>query len=272
MPAANFKHLADVDELVFYTEFGLRVVESAFQSLNLTPQPPMHILPHGVDTTIFHPLVENDFSQSRKQARLQLFPDRPHLEDAFIVLNANRNNKRKRVDLTMQAFAEFAKDKPDAYLYLHMGMRDYGYDIPALTEKLNLDDRLLRATEETEKPTISDEQLNVIYNACDIGINTSLGEGWGLVAFEHAATGAAQIVPAHSAGAELWRDYGYLVELNKTSDVKNEIAIADAAMVLQSLYQDRQLLDSLSARAFAYANSEKFSWQAIAEDWRKLLS
>ena len=31
-----------------------------------------------------------------------------------------------------------------------------------------------------------DEALNLIYNACDVGINTANGEGWGLVPFEHA--------------------------------------------------------------------------------------
>ena len=31
-----------------------------------------------------------------------------------------------------------------------------------------------------------------------------MGEGWGLVSFEHASTGAAQIVPDHTACAALW--------------------------------------------------------------------
>jgi D-inositol-3-phosphate glycosyltransferase len=43
---------------------------------------------------------------------------------------------------------------------------------------------------------VDDRQLNLLRNACDVGINTSMGEGWGLAGFEHGATGAAQIVPA----------------------------------------------------------------------------
>jgi D-inositol-3-phosphate glycosyltransferase len=53
-----------------------------------------------------------------------------------------------------------------------------------------------------------DRELNLLYNACDVGINTSMGEGWGLVSFEHGATGGAQIVPEHTACAELWADVG----------------------------------------------------------------
>ena len=53
-------------------------------------------------------------------------------------------------------------------------------------------------------PVVSDAALNRIYNACEVGLNTSAGEGWGLVAFEHGATRAAQVVPRHSACEELW--------------------------------------------------------------------
>ena len=46
---------------------------------------------------------------------------------------------------------------------------------------------------------LSDADLNRLYNACAIGLNTSAGEGFGLVSFEHAATGAPQVVPDHDA-------------------------------------------------------------------------
>jgi hypothetical protein len=48
------------------------------------------------------------------------------------VFNGNRNQFRKRIDITISAFAEFAKDKPDAMLYLHMGTKDQGWDVMQL--------------------------------------------------------------------------------------------------------------------------------------------
>jgi len=36
---------------------------------------------------------------------------------------------------------------------------------------------------------LPDNELNIVYNACDIGINTSVREGWGLVSFEHGGYG-----------------------------------------------------------------------------------
>lgn len=32
-----------------------------------------------------------------------------------------------------------------------------------------------------------------------------MGEGWGMVSFEHVATGAVQIVPDRSACGKLWK-------------------------------------------------------------------
>jgi hypothetical protein len=40
----------------------------------------------------------------------------------------------------------------------------------------------------------NDDTINQLYNACDIGINTANGEGFGLCQLEHLATGAPQVV------------------------------------------------------------------------------
>jgi hypothetical protein len=58
---------------------------------------------------------------------------------------------------------------------------------------------------------VSDRELNLLYNACDVGINTSMGEGWGLVSFEHGAAGAAQVFPDHTACTELWSGRAELI-------------------------------------------------------------
>jgi len=41
---------------------------------------------------------------------------------------------------------------------------------------------------------MSDFEINVLYNACDVGLNTCEGEGFGLCQFEHAAVGCPQVV------------------------------------------------------------------------------
>jgi D-inositol-3-phosphate glycosyltransferase len=260
--------LSSVNELVLYTEFGRRVVQSAFDAAESCRAPSMSVLPHGLDTALFYPLVRGNFEESRRRARQQLFPHQPQLQNAFIVLNANRNCPRKRIDLTLRAFAEFARDKgDDVYLYLHMGMRDSGCDILPLAEELGLANRLLMTTTSLEKPEVEDAYMNLIYNACDVGINTATGEGWGLVAFEHAATGAAQIVPDHSACRELWAEKGLLIPVEEVPGI---VSVQDTAACIERLYSDCALRKQLAQESYAYATRPEFHWGQIAQQWEKL--
>jgi len=108
-----------VDCLVPFTLYGLRQFERAEEALQdeypgLT-FPMGEVIPHGVETRNFHPLPGG-----RTAARRARFPERPELENAFWVLNANRNQPRKRIDTTLEAFARFAggrEDIDEAFFY-----------------------------------------------------------------------------------------------------------------------------------------------------------
>src|SRR5437868_10234742 len=98
--------------------------------------------------------------------------------DSFIVLNGNRNQPRKRIDITIKGFALFAADKQEnVKLYLHMGTEDKGWDILALTKRHNVYDRLILSSESKSIPTLSSDKMKLIYNYCDVGINTATSEG-----------------------------------------------------------------------------------------------
>jgi glycosyltransferase involved in cell wall biosynthesis len=260
------KSLADVDLVVTYTDYGDRVLERSFGDVGLS-SPPRATIGHGVDGALFRP-----FAGGRTRVREELFADRPELRDAFIVLNANRNVARKRVDLTLRGFAAFARERADAYLYLHMGMSDRGCDVLALAAELGIAGRLLVTTRGARHPDVPDERLNLIYNACDVGLNTCEAEGWGLVAFEHAATGAPQVVPDGSACAELWRDAGVLVPATPTPPLGGHVvAPDDVATALASLYDDRELLGGSGSRAQAHVRAPEFGWGRIASEWEAVL-
>lgn len=282
--AADLADLADLDRLVCYTEYGRQVVQDAFATLrsagsSLQP-PPLAVLPHGVDAQRFRPLhglpSAHNPRRSRAEARAQLFPDRPELRDGFVVLNANRNSFRKRPDLTIQAFAAFARDKPDVWLYLHMATDGQGMDVLGTARLYGVADRLLLTARGFEHPSLSDAQLNLIYNACDVGVNTATGEGWGLIALEHAATGAAQIVPDHTGCGEIWRDAGLLIpataRMSPPSGGSWQYLISTEALadMLAQLYHDREQLVERSRGAFAHATDQRFSWPAIAARWSAL--
>ena len=219
-PPGNFASLVGVDCLVFYTEFARNLFHRAHTAAGWSKCWLANDRGNSARSRfqVFLSTCRRRRRSSLRAARLELFADRPGLMNAFIVLNANRNSPRKRIDITMKMFAEFCRAKADAYLYLHMGMRDSGCDVLKIARELAIETRLLLTTRDAAKPEVTDQRLNLIYNACDVGINTSTGEGWGLVAMEHAATGAPQLLPAHSAPLEVWAKHGILLPVKQSAE------------------------------------------------------
>jgi D-inositol-3-phosphate glycosyltransferase len=274
--------LAGVTRFVVYTEFGKQQVENAVQKQRENDPafnfPDVEIIPHGVDSETFYPFQQDSEGvPGRLSARRLLFPDATDLHERFIVLNANRNQPRKRIDTTIRGFALFARDKPATVkLFLHMGVEDVGWNVILLARRYGIEDRVLMSSLAKTIQAVSTAQLNRIYNACDVGINTSSAEGWGLPSFEHAATRAAQIVPRHSACAELWSDAA--VMLDPAFRVINEAVLTDAWLVapegvaaaLEKLYGDREFLAEMSEKAFQRATRTEYQWGNISERWNAL--
>lgn len=280
LDAEAVEPLRGVRRCVAYTEFGRGVIEAAAAAQRSKDArfdfPTVEVIPHGVDTETFRPL-DADGAAPRLRARQLLFQGLPDLEGRFIVLNANRNQPRKRIDTTVRGFALFAEGKPPGVnLFLHMGVEDVGWNVIMLARRYGVEDRVLMSSLNKVMQTVSTQQLNRIYNACDVGLNTSSAEGWGLPSFEHAATGAAQVVPRHSACAELWEGSGVLVE--PAVSIINEKILTEGWLVtpegvadaLERLYSDRGFLQEMSERAYRNATRAEYRWEKIAARWDAL--
>jgi glycosyltransferase involved in cell wall biosynthesis len=273
-----FAALAPRGRFVVYTEFARRELQRATEGMAV---PPVEVIAHGVDTEAFYPMsgsVERQLQHGgRLAAKRLLFPNEPEPEDSFVVLNANRAQPRKRIDLTLRGFALFANDKPaNVRLVLHHAVV-YGEErneIWRQAEALGVADRVTVGPAEGAGTT--DEDLNLVYNACDVGVNTAMGEGWGLVSFEHAATGGAQVVPRHSACAELWATSAELVEPvaayvpNFALLEMQEVAPEGVAAALERLYADDAHRRDMSLKAYRNATQPTYRWEQIAGQWSRL--
>ena len=255
-----------------YTKFGKDVAELAY------PKGEFNIIPHGVDIGTFHRLFEN-----RAQAKEVLYTNTNKQEiigdDSFIILNANRNQPRKRLELTMKGFKLFIEGKPDNIsLFMHCGDTDAGHVyVTRLAANLRINNRLIISGSVKGIQQVSDNKLNLIYNATDVGINTSLGEGWGLPAMEHAITGAPQIVPDHSACAELHGECGLLIPTYTdlmldggamtTGRLVSPEAVAEA---MEKIYTDKELYKELSKKSVAKFSAPEYAWENIAATWDRV--
>lgn len=270
---------------VVYTPYARAEMEEAVGRLRRARPgfafPAPEVIPHGVDTGLFHPLLpgrDDGGAASRALARARLGLDGPEMEDAFLVLNANRNQPRKLIDVTVEGFARFAADKPaNVKLYLHMGVEDRGWNVVLLARRHGIEDRLVLTTGDRWHPALPGEALNLVYNACDVGVNTSTGESWGLVSFEHAAAGAAQVVPRHTALASLWEGAAEMVDpvltLTNPGPLSHAhiVSPAGVAAALERLYADPAHRADLARAAYERATRPEYRWDAVAARWGALL-
>jgi len=246
------------DRLATYTEFGKEEIERMGYDKSID------VVGHGTDFAKFFPI---DKLQCRKGLGIP--------EDVFIVFNGNRNQPRKRIDLTIKGFVKFAKDKPDARLWLNMGSKDMGWEIIPLLKRVARDEGydatgklILTSPHFSTHNCLPVEQLNQVYNAVDVGVNTCIGEGWGLVNTEHAATGVAQVVPDHTScqeifdgvnriechGSETDRNYGLERPLPEPESL---------AEILNYYYHNRDELQAAGEWCHDRVHQERFTWPFI---------
>lgn len=276
---ASLMHL---DMVVMYTPWARDEVDLAWGKINdpdCRQRPLLEVAYHGVELEHFYPL-ENEDSLGRI-SKSKVFPDLE--EDAFVVLNASRPCIRKRVDITLQGFARFAEGKPDhVKLCLHQAISEEESEhLRVLARELNILDRVIvnpLSDRAVQGDVLSNDDLNLLYNACDVGINTSMGEGWGLVSFEHAATGAAQIVPAHSACQFLWEGAAVMLKAVPSSIPPisplgmQEPTSSEVAATLEKLYADKEYRCKVSSQCKTLAHQECYRWENIAKVWQSLFA
>lgn len=153
----------------------------------------IRVLPHGISDNVY-PL---DKVLCRNELKLK--------ESDFIVLNTNRNAYRKGWDISIHSFLLAYKNLgcPDNFKFFincHL-TSSYGQNILELIELfckiLEIDHQKIINHHILRLPQngyVSDKTINQLYNACDVGINTCFGEGFGLCNVEHASVGNVQVV------------------------------------------------------------------------------
>jgi len=156
------------------------------------------VIEHGIDAT--------EFTCMPREQRMALRRGLKIPTDAIVFLNANRNSQRKRLDLMVMGFVKLlTMTKEPVHLMVATAMNpQHGafYDLQRIyiaeLKRAGLTPEAfanrLMIVDTAPPNTLSDGQINEIYNMTDIGINTSDGEGFGLCQLEHLYTGAPQLV------------------------------------------------------------------------------
>jgi glycosyltransferase involved in cell wall biosynthesis len=245
------------------TTFGQRQSAKAF------PQRPPIVIPHGVDNRVFRPLAEREAVRRSFRAKRNL------PEDALVVCSVAANSIRKDLARTIAAFARLRETHPRAsVLYLHTTPVDNGLDMAAAARDCGLAvgrDVLFPAGYHALQG-LTDEGMNEIYNASDVYLTTTLGEGWGLPITEAMAAGLPVVAPRNSSLLEIGGEgRAILYECRERVWVDNsgyrplglldDIVAALRHVVTMPEDERRRLVEA--ARAF----TSRLEWAAVARQW-----
>ncbi len=151
---------------------------------------PTDFLPHGFDPHRTYPIP-------KKLARLHFGLK----QDDFIVINSNRSQIRKMYDLTIIAFAEFVSRHLDENVKLLIATHPTNgswnlleiYEHELRMRGISIEDGMKHIILIDNPQQLTDEDINILYNAADVGLNTTRGAGFELTTFEGAGIETPQI-------------------------------------------------------------------------------
>lgn len=256
---------------LFWTEFGRE------EAIKGGCRVPTGVIPLGVDREIYRPL-----KKSECRGFLELNNSKiKSLDDIFIVGNVNRNQPRKRLDLTVEIFAEWLRleGPEDAYLFLHVAPTgDKGYNIRRLAKYYGIRERLI-----LREPEIGygaqEHEVNITYNMFDVMMSTTQGEGMGLTTLESMAAKIPNAVPNWSALGDWPGNSVALVPCSTHAAtfggdidvIGGVVDVQPFVNTLQQLYADREYRVELGELGFLKACEPQFSWPVVGEMFHKAL-
>jgi glycosyltransferase involved in cell wall biosynthesis len=182
------------------------------------------------------------------------------------------------LDRTLKAFQIFAKDKPEAVLFIHADADDAAqvFNMRILIEDLGLQNRVffsgMRWFEGFDYG-----RMNEVYNLMDIFFLSTSGEGFGIPIIEAAAAGIPSAVTDYATTQELLIEDGKCglpiaieTELTGTWNVERGImGIPAAVNALNELYASKSLREQLGI-----VGREKmkliYDWPVVLDQWDQL--
>ncbi len=250
---------------VVYSQFGLDEMTKAGVKCDYVA--------HGIDCETFSP---GDKAEARKVLGLPA--------DAYLVSCVGANKgfpSRKSFPEQLTAFAQFAKEHPDAHLFLHTqkspvgGYSDGIYFDPLISD-LGLNGRVTVSNEYlASQGFIEPKDLAQMYRASDVVMHASMAEGFGLCAAEAMACGTPTILQNFSAMPEMAFDQELLVEplgrywsllgtWQSLTSPDNVLAALDFA------YEHREELLARTDDRTTFIRS-RYSWPIVQPQWDVLL-
>lgn len=257
-----------ISRAVAYCEFGQEQI------------PGSEVIYHGIDTETFHPassdrpiVTSQGQKITNKRDAKRVFGYDP---EGFLVLRVDRNSGRKDFASTWKALLPSMHKHADIEVHFHCQGNDKsgGPSMPDLfTRDPETFDRFHLPKDYNTFQGWPPEDLVALYNAADLFITTSQGEGWGLTIGEATACGVPVVAQNFSAIPEVVGPGGILIEpgYEVTAPGGQDMMAADVpafSAAIERLYNNRGERRKLGVAGVKHAKT--FSWDTAADGFERI--
>lgn len=254
---------------VVMTEFGR----------TLYPEAPL--VYHGVDTNTYHKVSAANPVYTSTGRRIASKADAKAVlgfsKDSFLVIRVDRNSHRKNYGDTWRALVPVMKRHDDISAWMHCKAEGDQLELPQiLSREPEIAQRFKFPGDLSTFVGWSESDLVTLYNAADLFVSTSWGEGFGLTLAEAAACEVPIIAQNVSSIPEVVGPGGILIDPERLIAVDSGEdqwlpSVGLFSEAIERLYADRKLRAELGAagRSHVVAN---FNWDRAAQQFDRLIS
>lgn len=189
----------------------------------------------------------------------------------------NTPGTRKRLDITIKAFLKILEKNKKVKLWIHTNLKSF-FEMLAIEKILlsNFIDNIILSNN-----NLNNNELILIYQMCNISLQTSTGEGWSLTNLEASLYRSLQVVPDFLACGYHFKNRGILIPITKKI-IKNEgnmdviigeVSIADTVDKLNEaleLLNDTKNLNIILDNAYKY--SKEYTWLSVSNKLTDILN
>lgn len=256
---------------------------AAMSAFGQSQYPGSVLVPHGVDKDVFWPVAEKPIKvssgetlRSKRECKKAFGLD----PDGFLVLRVDSNSGRKDYGSTVKALVPFMRRHGDVQVWLHCQEHgpmttNIGLTFTKYEDGAKLYERVRFPDLKTSYQGWPESDLNALYNAADVFLSTSRGEGFGLTLAEAAMCAVPIVAQNVSAIPETVGPGGILLEpamkvvvpSGQDTCIPNPPAFTDA---LERLYESAGLRRDLGAAGRQHV-LDSFDWDVAARQFDGLI-
>lgn len=271
------KVIKEVDFPIAYTKYARAEVAKFAPELENMPY-------------IYHGTNFEDFDYIEDRAAVKDFRQKYWYglaDDRFLMVNIARNQPRKEIARNLMILKALKDLGHNPLLYLHMQHADIGGNIFVMCDQLGID----KEDVVMPHPSVFNANqglpvsiLNQIYNAADLVLTTTLGEGWGLSITESFATKTPVVGPDNTSLSEIMaEDRGILVpsgsnnslwhvDMNDMERIRPLMDVDAAASAIEGLMDyPADWAVGMPDLEGAYQWAKQNSWEAVCKLWLQVI-